>query len=82
MALASFAIAADELAAGRLVVAFSTSVRTPFGYYFLCCPEVAATPRIKALREFLVEEAALAATDPEHPQAQAAERSPSAGPMK
>jgi LysR family glycine cleavage system transcriptional activator len=59
VALTSFAIAADELAAGRLVAPFATSVRTPFGYYLLCRPEEAATPRIRALREFLVEEAAL-----------------------
>jgi LysR family transcriptional regulator, glycine cleavage system transcriptional activator len=71
VALASFAIAADELAADRLTVPFSTSVRTPFGYYFLCRPEEASTPRIKALREFLVEEAALSAADPEHPPAPA-----------
>jgi LysR family glycine cleavage system transcriptional activator len=64
VALSSLAIAADELAAGRLVAPFSTSVSTPFGYYFLCRPEEAQTPRIKALREFLVEEAALSAAEP------------------
>ncbi len=64
VALSSFAIAADELAAGRLVAPFSTSVQTPFGYYFLCRPEEARTPRIAALREFLVEEAALSAAEP------------------
>jgi LysR family transcriptional regulator, glycine cleavage system transcriptional activator len=64
VALSSFAIAADELAAGRLVAPFSTAVSTPFGYYFLCRPEEAQTPRIKALREFLVEEAALSAAEP------------------
>ncbi len=64
VALSSFAIAADEIAAGRLVAPFSMSVRTPFGYYFLCRPEEAGTPRIKALREFLVEEAALSAAEP------------------
>ena len=36
-------------------------MRTPFGYYFLCRPAEAETPRIQALREFLVEEAALSA---------------------
>ncbi len=61
VALSSFAIAADDLAAGRLVAPFSTAVSTPFGYYFLCRPEEAQTPRIKALRDFLVEEAALSA---------------------
>ena len=64
VALSSFAIAADELAAGRLVAPFSTSVRTPFGYYFLCRPEEASAPRIKALRDFLVEEAALSSGQP------------------
>jgi len=64
VALSSFAIAADELAAGRLAAPFSTSVQTPFGYYFLCRPEEAGKPRIKALREFLVEEAALSAAEP------------------
>ncbi len=63
VALASFAIAADELAAGRLVAPFSTSVSTPFGYYFLCRPDEAGTPRIKALREFLVKEAALSSAE-------------------
>jgi LysR family glycine cleavage system transcriptional activator len=64
VALSSFAIAADELAAGRLVAPFSTSVQTPFGYYFLCRPEEAGKPRIKALREFLVEEAARSSAEP------------------
>jgi LysR family glycine cleavage system transcriptional activator len=59
VALTSFAIAADELAAGRLVAPFSTSVSTPFGYYFVCRPDEANSARIKALREFLSEEAAL-----------------------
>jgi LysR family glycine cleavage system transcriptional activator len=65
VALSSFAIAADELAAGRLVAPFATSVETPFGYYFLCRPEEAGAPRIKALREFLVKEAELSAAEPE-----------------
>jgi LysR family glycine cleavage system transcriptional activator len=64
VALSSFAIAADEVAAGRLVAPFSTSVPTPFGYYFLCRPEEAGKPRIRALREFLVEEAALSSAEP------------------
>ena len=64
VALGSLAIVADELAAGRLIAPFSTSVRTPFAYYFLCRPGEAETPRIKAFREFLVEEAALSAGEP------------------
>ncbi len=64
VALTSFAIAADELAAGRLVAPFKTSVSTPFGYYFVCRPDDANSPRIKALREFLIQEAALSAAEP------------------
>jgi LysR family transcriptional regulator, glycine cleavage system transcriptional activator len=64
VALTSFAIAADELAAGRLLAPFSTSVSTPFGYYFLCRREDAQAPRIKALLDFLIEEAALSAAEP------------------
>jgi LysR family transcriptional regulator, glycine cleavage system transcriptional activator len=65
VALTSFAIAADELAAGRLVAPFKTSVATPFGYYFVCRPNEAGSLRIKALREFLTQEAALSAAEPE-----------------
>ncbi len=52
VALASLAIAADDLASGRLVAPFATTVLTPFGYYFLCRPDAAETPRIVALRDF------------------------------
>jgi LysR family transcriptional regulator, glycine cleavage system transcriptional activator len=55
--LTTLAIAADELLAGRVVAPFTTSVHTPFGYYFLCRPENAASPRIEALRDFLIAEA-------------------------
>ena len=57
VALASPAIAADEIAHGRLVAPFHFSLRTPFGYYFVCRPEDAEAPRIKALRDFLIDEA-------------------------
>jgi LysR family glycine cleavage system transcriptional activator len=68
VALTSFAIAADELAAGRLVAPFKTSVSTPFGYYFLCGRDEAQAPRIKALREFLTQEAALSTAEPAEAQ--------------
>jgi LysR family transcriptional regulator, glycine cleavage system transcriptional activator len=55
--LTTLAIAADELLAGRVVAPFTTSVHTPFGYYFLCRPENFASPRIEALRDFLMAEA-------------------------
>ena len=64
VALGSPAIVADELCAGRLIAPFSTSVKTPFGYYFLCRPEQAGTPRIRAFRDFLVEEAARSTAEP------------------
>ena len=57
VALASPATAADLLASGRLVAPFEMTMRTPFGYYFLCRPAEAESPRIRALRDFLVEEA-------------------------
>jgi LysR family transcriptional regulator, glycine cleavage system transcriptional activator len=59
VALSTRAIAADELDAGRLVAPFETSVRTPYGYYFLSRPERATSKRIAALRDFLVAEAAV-----------------------
>jgi LysR family glycine cleavage system transcriptional activator len=55
--LTTLAIAADELAAGRVVAPFTTEVHTPFGYYFLCRPERAGSARIAALRDFLAAEA-------------------------
>jgi LysR family glycine cleavage system transcriptional activator len=55
--LTTLAIAADELAAGRVVAPFTTEVHTPFGYYFLCRPEHSGAPRIAALRDFLAAEA-------------------------
>jgi LysR family glycine cleavage system transcriptional activator len=55
--LTTLAIAADELAAGRVVAPFTTEVHTPFGYYFLCRPENSGAARIAALRDFLAAEA-------------------------
>jgi LysR family glycine cleavage system transcriptional activator len=59
--LTTLAIAADDLAAGRVVAPFTTEVHTPFGYYFLCRPEQAGSARIAALRDFLAAEAAKSA---------------------
>ena len=58
VALASSATAADGLASGRLIAPFQLQMHTSSGYYFLCRPGDAESPRIRALREFLVEEAA------------------------
>ncbi|MBV9634739.1 MAG: LysR family transcriptional regulator, partial [Methylobacteriaceae bacterium] len=52
------AIAADELMAGRLVRPFEVSFRTPFGYYFVCRRDRAASPKVLAFRNWLVAEAA------------------------
>ena len=57
VALASSATAADDLATGRLVAPFRTTMHTPFGYYFLCRPGDSEAPSIRALREFLLVEA-------------------------
>ena len=64
VALTSFAIAAADLATGRLVAPFKRSVATPFGCYFLCRPDEAGSARIKALREFLTQEVALSSAEP------------------
>lgn len=58
VALMTRAIAADELAAGRLVAPFPVSFHTPFGYYFLCRPDRISSPKIVAFRDWLVAEAA------------------------
>jgi LysR family glycine cleavage system transcriptional activator len=58
VALMTRAIAADELAAGRLVAPFQVSFHTPFGYYFLCRPDRNNSPKIIAFRDWLAAEAA------------------------
>ncbi|MBV8565559.1 MAG: transcriptional regulator GcvA [Methylobacteriaceae bacterium] len=58
VALTTRAIAADELMAGRLVRPFEVSFRTPFGYYFVCRRDRAASPKVLAFRNWLVAEAA------------------------
>jgi len=57
VALARGVLAADDLAAGRLVKPFELSL--PFHLaYFLVCPEATAErPKIRAFREWLLEEA-------------------------
>jgi LysR family glycine cleavage system transcriptional activator len=65
VALTTRAIAADELAAGRLVAPFDLSFHTPYGYYFLCRPE-RTSAKIAAFRDWLVAEAARSSTSPRH----------------
>jgi LysR family transcriptional regulator, glycine cleavage system transcriptional activator len=64
VALTTRAIAADELAAGRLVAPFDMSFHTPYGYFFLCRPERCTSPKITAFRDWLVAEAARSAKSP------------------
>lgn len=59
VALSTQALAADEIRQGQLVAPFATSVETPFGYYFLCRAEALRDAKFKALRQWLIDEAAL-----------------------
>ncbi len=59
VALSTRALAADEIAQGKLVAPFATSVETPFGYYFACRSESLRNPKFVALRQWLIDEAAL-----------------------
>jgi LysR family glycine cleavage system transcriptional activator len=58
VALSTRALAADEISQGHLVAPFATSVRTPFGYYFVCRTEALRNPKFVALRQWLIDEAA------------------------
>ena len=58
VALSTRALSADEIAQGRLVAPFATSIETPFGYYFICRPEALRDAKFKALRQWLIDEAA------------------------
>lgn len=58
VALATRALAADQIAQRELVAPFATSVETPFGYYFVCRSEHMRNPKFVALRQWLIDEAA------------------------
>jgi LysR family glycine cleavage system transcriptional activator len=58
VALARGALAADDLAAGRLVRPFDISLPAEFAYYVVCPEATAERPKITAFREWLVAEAA------------------------
>ena len=58
VALSTRALAADEIAQGHLATPFETSVETPFGYDFVCRPEALRSPKLVALRQWLIDEAA------------------------
>lgn len=60
--LARGALAADDLAAGRLVKPFKLSLPSPLAYYLVCPPATAERPKIAAFRAWLLAEAANQAT--------------------
>ena len=57
VALARGVLAADELAAGRLVRPFALSLPTEYAYYLVCPEHTAEHPKIAAFREWLLDEA-------------------------
>ena len=57
VALARGVLAADELAAGRLVRPFTLSLPTEYAYYLVCPINSAEQPKIAAFRDWLLGEA-------------------------
>ncbi len=55
LALARSALAAADLAAGRLVKPFDMSLPTEFAYYIVCPPSHAERPAIEAFRQWLLD---------------------------
>jgi len=64
VALAADVLAADDLAAGRLVRPFDLSVPVDFGYFIVFPEEKAAIPKIAAFAAWLHEEADLTEVTP------------------
>lgn len=58
VALARTALAALDLAAGRLVQPFGPALAAPFAYYIVCPAPVASRPKIRTFREWALAEAA------------------------
>jgi LysR family glycine cleavage system transcriptional activator len=56
VALARGVLAADELAAGRLVRPFTLSLPTEYAYYLVCPDSTAEQPKIAAFRDWLLGE--------------------------
>ena len=56
VALARGVLAADELAAGRLVRPFTLSLPTDYAYYLVCPEATAEQPKIVAFRDWLLDE--------------------------
>ena len=57
VALARGVLAADELAAGRLVRPFALSLPTEYAYYLVCPRDTAEHPKIASFRQWLLAEA-------------------------
>jgi LysR family transcriptional regulator, glycine cleavage system transcriptional activator len=60
VALGRSALVNDDLITGRLVRPFAASVRHPGDYYIVCPEGHTDRPKIKAFREWLLDEAAAA----------------------
>jgi DNA-binding transcriptional LysR family regulator len=58
VALGQIALAADDLAAGRLVAPFGLRLPVGYAYYLVYLPGSADRPKIKAFREWVVSEMA------------------------
>ena len=59
VALARGALAAGDLAAGRLVRPFDFAIPTEYAYYVVCPETTANRPKIAAFREWMLEEAGI-----------------------
>ncbi len=57
VAIARSVLAADALAAGRLVKPFDLTVPAEYAYYLVCPPAHLERPKVKAFRQWLLEEA-------------------------
>jgi LysR family glycine cleavage system transcriptional activator len=57
VALGRSPLVADDLAAGRLVRPFETTLVSNWGYYVICLPDRAAEPKIRAFRDWVLHEA-------------------------
>ncbi len=57
VALARSVLAADALAAGRLVKLFADTVPAAYAYYLVCPPDHLRRPKVKAFRRWLLAEA-------------------------
>lgn len=67
VALVPIVLAADDLAAGRLVRPFELSVPVDFGYYIVCPKHRMKEPKVSAFAAWLREEAAMTTGEPASP---------------